>query len=55
MCLVSHAMGSIKDLCSHTIWLHKGRLMMHDETPKVIDQYSKFLKVGENAFTLEDF
>jgi hypothetical protein len=28
---------------------------MHDETPKVIDQYSKFLKVGENAFTLEDF
>jgi ABC-2 type transport system ATP-binding protein/teichoic acid transport system ATP-binding protein len=55
MCLVSHAMGSVKDLCSHTIWLHKGKLMMHDETPKVIDQYSKFLKVGENAFTLEDF
>jgi ABC-type polysaccharide/polyol phosphate transport system ATPase subunit len=55
MCLVSHAMGSVKDLCSHTIWLHKGKLMMHGETPKVIDQYSKFLKVGENAFTLEDF
>jgi hypothetical protein len=28
---------------------------MHDETPNVIEQYNKFLKVGENAFTLEDF
>jgi ABC-2 type transport system ATP-binding protein/teichoic acid transport system ATP-binding protein len=54
MCLVSHAMGSVKDLCSHTIWLHKGQLMMHDDTSKVIEQYNKFLKVGENAFTLED-
>jgi ABC-2 type transport system ATP-binding protein/teichoic acid transport system ATP-binding protein len=45
----------VKDLCSHTIWLHKGKLMMHDETPNVIEQYKKFLKVGENAFTLEDF
>jgi ABC-type polysaccharide/polyol phosphate transport system ATPase subunit len=55
MCLVSHAMGSLKDLCSHTVWLHKGQLMLHDETPKVIEQYNRFLKVGESAFTLEDF
>jgi len=54
MCLVSHALGSVKDLCSHTIWLHKGRLMMHDETATVIEQYNRFLKVGETAFTLED-
>jgi ABC-2 type transport system ATP-binding protein/teichoic acid transport system ATP-binding protein len=55
MCLVSHALGSVKDLCSHTLWLHKGRLMMHDETPKVIDEYNRFLKVGESAYTFEDF
>ena len=55
MCLVSHALGSIRELCSHTLWLNKGQLMMHDETPKVIEQYNKFLKIGENAFTLEDF
>jgi ABC-2 type transport system ATP-binding protein/teichoic acid transport system ATP-binding protein len=55
MCLVSHALGTIKTLCTHAIWMHKGKLMLHDETSKVIEQYNTFLKVGESAFTLEDF
>jgi ABC-type polysaccharide/polyol phosphate transport system ATPase subunit len=28
MFLVSHAMNSVKDLCSDVVWMHKGRLMM---------------------------
>ena len=54
MFLVSHALGSVKDLCNDAIWLHKGKLMMRGEPDEVIAAYTKFLQVGENAFTLED-
>lgn len=54
MFLVSHAMGSVKDLCNDALWMHKGRLMMHGNPDEVIAAYSKFLKVGEDAFSLED-
>ncbi|WP_116947239.1 ABC transporter ATP-binding protein [Jiangella endophytica] len=54
MFLVSHAMGSVKDLCNDALWMHKGKLMMHGEPDEVIAAYSKFLKVGEDAFSLED-
>jgi ABC-type polysaccharide/polyol phosphate transport system ATPase subunit len=54
MFLVSHSLASIRELCDDAIWLHKGRLMMHDSPEKCIAAYTKFLKVGENAFTFED-
>ena len=54
MFLVSHAMGSIQQLCNRAIWLHKGRLMLEGEPNEVIAAYSKFLQVGEDAFTMED-
>jgi ABC-type polysaccharide/polyol phosphate transport system ATPase subunit len=54
MFLVSHAMSSIKDLCSDVIWMHKGRLMTRGAPADVIAAYTKFLHVGEDAFTLED-
>ncbi|NLE97179.1 MAG: ABC transporter ATP-binding protein, partial [Propionibacterium sp.] len=54
MFLVSHALGSIKELCNRAIWLHKGRLMMEGEPTEVITAYTKFLQVGEDAFTFED-
>lgn len=52
--LVSHALGSIKDLCNRAIWLHKGELMLEGEPEQVIAAYTKFLDVGEDAFTFED-
>jgi ABC-type polysaccharide/polyol phosphate transport system ATPase subunit len=52
--LVSHALGSIRELCDQAIWLHKGELRMCDEPDPVIDAYTTFLEVGEDAFTLED-
>jgi ABC-2 type transport system ATP-binding protein/teichoic acid transport system ATP-binding protein len=54
MFLVSHALASVKDLCSDAIWMHKGRLMMRGKPDDVVAAYNKFLKVGEDAFTLED-
>ena len=52
--LVSHALQSIKDLCDHAIWMHEGELRMWDEPEAVVDAYTKFLEVGQDAVTLED-
>jgi ABC-type polysaccharide/polyol phosphate transport system ATPase subunit len=52
--LVSHALGSIKELCDSAIWMHSGELRMWDEPGSVVDAYTEFLEVGEDAFTMED-
>jgi ABC-type polysaccharide/polyol phosphate transport system ATPase subunit len=52
--LVTHALGSIKELCDQAIWIHKGELRMWDEPENVVDAYTGFLEVGEDAFTMED-
>lgn len=54
MFLVSHSLASIKELCSDCIWIHKGKLMMHDTPDKVVDAYQKFVNVGSSAVILED-
>lgn len=54
MFLVSHSLGAIREMCDDCLWIHKGRLMLHDTPEKCIQAYTKFLEVGENAFTLED-
>ncbi len=52
--LVSHSLGSIEQLCDHAIWMHKGELQMHGDPEEVVHAYTKFLDVGEDAFTMED-
>ena len=52
--LVSHALGSIEELCDSAIWLEKGELQMWDEPPAVIEAYTDFLGVREDAVTMED-
>jgi teichoic acid transport system ATP-binding protein len=52
--LVSHALGSITELCDTAIWMHKGELRKRDEPQAVVDAYTEFLDVGEDAFTMED-
>lgn len=54
MFLVSHSMGSIQELCTDCIWIHKGKLMMHDTPERCGEAYTKFLKVGEEAFKFDD-
>ncbi|NLE71206.1 MAG: ABC transporter ATP-binding protein [Actinomycetales bacterium] len=54
MFLVSHSLAAIQQMCTDCIWIHKGRLMMHDTPEKCIAAYTKFLEVGEEAFTFDD-
>lgn len=54
MFLVSHGLGSIKEMCNEAIWLNKGQLMMRGEPEEVVDAYMKFVKVKRSATTLED-
>ena len=52
--LVSHALGTIADLCDAAVWMHKGELQKQGEPQDVIDAYTAFLEVGEDALTMED-
>jgi ABC-type polysaccharide/polyol phosphate transport system ATPase subunit len=52
--LVSHALGSIEQLCDSAVWMHKGVLRMWDEPDAVVEAYTNFLGVGEDAVTMED-
>ena len=52
--LVSHALGTIQDLCDTAFWMHKGVLQRQGDPEEVIDAYTQFLEVGEDALTMED-
>jgi ABC-type polysaccharide/polyol phosphate transport system ATPase subunit len=54
MFLVSHALSSIREMCNDAIWMNKGELMMRGAPADVIKEYTRFVKVGESAYTLED-
>jgi teichoic acid transport system ATP-binding protein len=52
--LVSHALGSIEELCDAAIWIDKGELRMWDSPDSVVEAYTEFLGVKEDAVTMED-
>ena len=54
MFLVSHGLGSIKEMCNEAMWLDKGTLMMRGEPEEVVEAYMEFLKVKRSATTTED-
>jgi teichoic acid transport system ATP-binding protein len=54
MFLVSHGLGSIKEMCNEVIWLDRGKLMMHGEPGEVVTAYIKFVKVKKSATAMED-
>jgi len=54
MFLVSHGLGSIKEMCNEVIWLNKGELMMRGEPDAVVEEYMAFVKVKRSATTTED-
>lgn len=54
MFLVSHGLNSIKEMCSETIWLDHGTLMMRGQPKDVINAYMKFLKVKNSPSTTEE-
>jgi teichoic acid transport system ATP-binding protein len=52
--LVSHALGTIKELCDQAVWLDRGELRMTGDAGAVVDAYTEFLEVEEDALTMED-
>jgi ABC-type polysaccharide/polyol phosphate transport system ATPase subunit len=52
--LVSHALGSIEELCDAAIWIDRGELRMWDAPDAVVEAYTEFLGVKEDAVTMED-
>jgi ABC-type polysaccharide/polyol phosphate transport system ATPase subunit len=52
--LVSHGLGTIRDVCNEVAWLHKGALIQRGEPNEVVDAYETFLKVKKSAAVNED-
>jgi ABC-type polysaccharide/polyol phosphate transport system ATPase subunit len=53
--LVSHALGSIEQLCDAAIWMHQGELKMWDDPHPVVEAYTQFLDVGDaDPVAMED-
>jgi ABC-type polysaccharide/polyol phosphate transport system ATPase subunit len=52
--LVSHALGTIRELCDQAIWMDHGVMRMWDEPEAVVDAYTEFLEVRQDAVALED-
>jgi ABC-type polysaccharide/polyol phosphate transport system ATPase subunit len=52
--LVSHALRSVRELCSQVVWMDKGRVMMHGDTDEVLDAYERYMEVGDSEVARED-
>ncbi|MFM1757786.1 MAG: hypothetical protein RL193_363 [Actinomycetota bacterium] len=52
--LVSHALGTIREVCNDVAWLHKGKLIQRGMPNDVVDAYQDFLAVGKSAVINED-
>lgn len=52
--LVSHGMSTITELATHTLWLHKGRVMGYGDPAEVVQEYTKFVKAGHAAAVWEE-
>jgi teichoic acid transport system ATP-binding protein len=54
MFLVSHGLGSIKEMCSEAMWLDRGKLMMRGDPAEVAKAYIKFVNVKKSESAVED-
>jgi teichoic acid transport system ATP-binding protein len=54
MFLVSHGLGSIKEMCNEAMWLDRGKLMMRGDPAEVVKAYMKFVKVKKSESATED-
>ena len=42
--IVSHSMGTIKDLCDEVLWINDGVMMEYGDTKTVTEHYEEFMK-----------
>lgn len=54
MIIVSHALGSITEMCNTAIWLDHGTMMMAGEPEEVVQAYTDHANVKRDNLTLED-
>lgn len=54
MFLVSHGLNSIKEMCTHAMWLDHGTLMMSGEPEEVVEEYKNFTKVKKGSAAADD-
>ncbi|OIV36880.1 ABC transporter ATP-binding protein [Mangrovactinospora gilvigrisea] len=52
--LVSHAMGTLRELCSEVLWMHRGRAVALGDPEEVTAEYLRFQEVGEEPVVMED-
>jgi ABC-type polysaccharide/polyol phosphate transport system ATPase subunit len=52
--LVSHALGSVVDLCNDAIWLQKGQLIARGDPQEIVDAYTDSVKVKRDSISMED-
>jgi ABC-type polysaccharide/polyol phosphate transport system ATPase subunit len=52
--LVTHALGTVQELCDKAIWLDHGELKLWDDPEPVVDAFTDFLEIAQDAVTLED-
>lgn len=53
--VVSHALGTIQELCTDVVWLDHGNLVMQGKPNDVTEAYTEFLHVGSLPSVMEDF
>lgn len=54
MVMVSHALGTIRDLCDEALWMDHGRLMFRGAAQDTITAYTDHANVKRDNLTLED-
>ncbi len=53
--VVSHALGTVQELCTEVIWLDHGKLVKRGKPQEIVAAYTKFLNVGDLSAAMEDF
>lgn len=52
--IVSHALGTVKDICNDVVWLNQGEIKMRGEPEQVIAAYKESLQVAASPAADED-
>lgn len=52
--LVSHGLGTVRELADTVIWLHRGRIREIGDPDEVVDHYAEAADVGDDVVANED-
>jgi ABC-type polysaccharide/polyol phosphate transport system ATPase subunit len=52
--LVSHALGSVVDMCNDAIFLQEGKIMARGEPQEIVDMYTESVDVKQDHLSMEE-